>query len=423
MGIAALLLTGCAKTGGASAALPEGNAPSSVRMNADSGYQLVYSFTHPPDGLRPQGGLTLVGDEMWSTTILGGSGNCTGGLGCGTVFKVTAAGKETVMHEFKGKSEGSAPAAGLVLFGGKLYGTLSRGGDKTNCPDLSCGAVFEISASGAERLVYNFKGGKDGAGPYARLVVLNGALYGTTSRGGGSAECGGGEDVGCGTVFKVTPDGKEDVLYSFKNAPDGAAPLGGLTAVGGILYGTTQQGGEEERGTIFSVTTSGKESIAYSFKGNRDGSGPVQDLTTQKGEPGLLYGITQNGGIVGTKNCGDGGCGTVFSFGTQGKETVLYRFQGSPDGTHPYASITPINKVLYGTTGLGGNASCYGGNGCGTIFKLQLTGTGYKETLLYDFRSAGTYPTSGFTVLDGVLYGTSKGGGNNGVGSVYSYTP
>jgi uncharacterized repeat protein (TIGR03803 family) len=420
-GVAALVLGGCAA--GTSTPLPAGNAPAvAARPRADAGYQLVYSFSNPPDGLRPQGGLVLQGGKLWGTTNLGGVGTCTRNLGCGTVYQVNAAGDEKVMYAFKGGEDGSAPAAGLALLNGKFYGTLSRGGDKTGCPDFSCGAIFEIGPSGAERLVYSFKDGKDGAGPYARLVAFNGSLYGTTARGGGSSACGGG-DSGCGTVFKVTPGGKEEVLHSFDNAPDGAVPLGGLTVAGGILYGTTQQGGTDGSGTVFSITARGKETVVYSFKGGRDGSGPVQDLTTQKGVPGLLYGITQNGGLIGTQNCGAGGCGTVYSIGTQGKKTVLYRFKGSPDGTHPYGNVTPVKGVLYGTTGLGGNAACYTGNGCGTIFKLKLSGTGYKETLLYNFMAAGTYPTSGFTMLGGTLYGTSKGGGKYGIGSIFSYTP
>jgi uncharacterized repeat protein (TIGR03803 family) len=415
-----VLLTACARLGGAPSALPESNASAVVRPNAGAGYQVTYSFAGPPDGVRPEGGLTLVDGALWSTTNLGGVGTCPGGLGCGTVFKVKA-GKESVVYRFKGQSNGSSPAAGLTMLGGKLYGTLSRGGGKVTCPDFSCGAVFEITTAGAERLVYNFKAGKDGAGPYARLVAFGGALYGTTARGGNSVECGG--DTGCGTVFKVTPAGKEQVLYSFQNAPDGAVPLGGLTVVKGVLYGTTQQGGKFGRGSVFAITPAGKESIVYSFKAGTDGAGPVQDLATSAAAPGVLYGITQNGGTRGTKSCADVGCGTVYSVTAQGKETVLYRFKGSPDGTHPYAGVTPVGAVMYGTTGLGGNMNCYSGNGCGTIYKLEKSGAGYAEKTLYRFTVSGTYPQSAFTPMNGILYGTSKGGGQVGIGSVYSFAP
>ena len=412
------VLAGCARTGDGVSAFPESDAPNGVHPSA-AGYKLVYSFKPQPDGIRPLGGLALAGGALWSTTSLGGGGKCIGGLGCGVVFKITPAGAETVAYEFKGGADGGTPAAGLTLLGGKLYGTASRGGDSKTCPGTSCGTVFEISTAAAFRTVYDFKAGNDAQGPYAGLVALDGVLYGTTARGGSSATCTG----GCGTVFSVTPAGAEKVLYSFKGGNDGSVPLAGLTVIGGVLYGTTQQSGSAGNGTVFKITTAGKLTTLYGFKGSPDGAGPVQDLTTSKTVPNTLFGITQNGGTTGTKNCGQAGCGTVYSITTLGKETVLYRFKGSPDGTHPYASVTAVGADLYGTTGLGGLVSCYQGNGCGTIFKLTPSGAGYKESVVYAFTISGTYPQSGFTSVNGTLFATSHGGGQMGYGSVYSFTP
>jgi uncharacterized repeat protein (TIGR03803 family) len=96
-----------------------------------------------------------------------------------------------------------------------------------------------------EMVLYNFTGGTDGAAPDDDLIDVNGTLYGTTG-GGGTATS--------GTVFSITPSGKEAVLYSFKGGKtDGAHPYAGLTNVNGTLYGTTPYGGVYGYGTVFSL--------------------------------------------------------------------------------------------------------------------------------------------------------------------------
>jgi hypothetical protein len=66
------------------------------------------------------------------------------------------------------------------------------------------------------------------------------------------------------------------------------------------------------------------------------------------------------------------GCGTVFAITTSGKESVVYNFKGGSDGEFPFASVTDVNGVLYGTTSAGGGGSCTSSfsSGCGTIFQL-----------------------------------------------------
>ena len=89
------------------------------------------------------------------------------------------------------------------------------------------GTVFKVSTSGAEHVVYSFKGSPGGAIPYARLVSLNGTLYGTTQYGGAN---------GLGTIFKVSASGKEQVLDSFAGPPaDGQHPVTGMTLVNGVF--------------------------------------------------------------------------------------------------------------------------------------------------------------------------------------------
>ena len=162
------------------------------------------------------------------------------------------------------------------------------------------GTVFSITTSGAETVLYSFKGPPDdGDLPAAGLVNVKGALYGTTEFG---------DTTGDGTVFSVTTSGTEKLLYSFKGYGDGVAPLASLVNVKGTLYGTTFHGGANGPGTVFSITPSGTEKVLYSFQGNPDGAYPVAGLVNVKG---TLYGTTWEGGAHSCRSTGN--CGTVFS--------------------------------------------------------------------------------------------------------------
>lgn len=140
------------------------------------------------------------------------------GPGCGTVFEVTPNGVERVLHSFAGGSDGALPSGNLINVLGTHYGTTNQGGG-TGCGNFvglgpGCGTVFKVTPLGVESVLHSFQGGSDGANPNAGLVNVGGTLYGTTFIGGGTG-CGG---VGCGTVFRVTPKGVESVLYSFQGA-------------------------------------------------------------------------------------------------------------------------------------------------------------------------------------------------------------
>jgi uncharacterized repeat protein (TIGR03803 family) len=119
------------------------------------------------------------------------------------VFKVTKAGTERVVYSLKGGSDGAGPSAGLINVGGTLYGTTTHGGSTSiACERQGCGTVFKVTKGGAETVVYAFTGFSDGGGPYAGLIEVGGMLYDTIAYGGAS-NCDDG--VGCGTVFKVAP--------------------------------------------------------------------------------------------------------------------------------------------------------------------------------------------------------------------------
>jgi uncharacterized repeat protein (TIGR03803 family) len=186
-------------------------------------------------------------------------------------------------------------------------------------------AAQRAGADAGTPVLYSFAGKPDGAIPEAELTVLDGVLYGTTTRGGTS-------ERNNGTVFEIRSDGKERVLHSFTHHPDGSAPEAGLTVLNGLLYGTTSGGGNGENGTVFEVSKNGTERVVYSFKNKPDGSTPAGGLAAING---VLYGTTTTGGD--NKDCVYG-CGTVFEVRPDGKERVLYSFGGHPDGADPQAS-------------------------------------------------------------------------------------
>jgi uncharacterized repeat protein (TIGR03803 family) len=302
---------------------------------------VLHSFSGGTDGANPWTGLVWgPGGNLYGTTEAGGSS------GFGTVFKISKAGKKTVLYNFTGTAgDGAYPFAQMIWDGaGKFYGTTYKGGTSGN------GTVFELTNAGNETVLYSFKGGADGANPYASVVRDQaGNLYGTTYGSFGGSY---------GTVFKLSKAGKETVLHAFTGGSDGGYPYyGGLVRDGlGNLYGTTSFGGANQYfGTVFKVNKSGKLVVLYSFSGQADGGQPNASLI--RDAAGNLYGTTVGGGSAGH--------GTVFKLGKGGKETVLYSFAGGSDPANPNANLLrDAAGHLYGTS-VGGGTSGYG-----TVFKI-----------------------------------------------------
>jgi uncharacterized repeat protein (TIGR03803 family) len=321
---------------------------------------------------------------------------------------------ETVIYSFSGGTgsmgDGVNPSAGLINESGTLYGTTFFGGFYNNRFDKrGRGTVFSVTPSGKEIVLHRFTGPGDGKYPYAGLLNVDGIMYGTTEGGGAR---------GFGTVFSITPNGTEAVLHHFKGY-DGAGPQAGLTNLNGALYGTTQAGGSSSCdyygcGTIFKITLSGKESVLHSFGFNRDGKDPFAGLVNVKG---TLYGTTAFGGAHDD--------GIVFAITPSGKETILHSFKGgASDGAEPWAGLVDVNGTLYGTTVVGGGvtSNCKQLDGCGTVFSITPSG---KERLLHSFGASGDggEPEAALLNVNGNLYGTTYYGGTQGAGTVFSITP
>jgi len=386
-------------------------------------FSVLYAFHGGTDGASPVGALVRdAAGDLFGATANGGKQLCSPsyGVGCGTIFKVDAAGVETILHSFGGKADGFDPLSGVFGSGAStLYGSAALGGDVMGCnspigcglifrldtrtlgfsvlhtftglPDgfspgglsndaagniygvteeggafaatcgAGCGTVFKLDPNRVETVLYKFTGGADGSFPSPRgdrLVQDSaGNLYGTTD-GGGQNPCLGG--TGCGVEFKVQPNGVETVLHTFTGGADGAGPSGLIPSPSGALYGTTASGGDPGLGTVFKVDVNGNFRVLYNFTGGADGRGPLVGLV--RDSAGNLYGV--NPGSSSSR-------GVVFKLDPTGVLSVLYNFTGGADGGGPDGPLLlDAAGNLYGVTAGGGDLTCNPPSGCGVVFKI-----------------------------------------------------
>lgn len=385
---------------------------------------IVHSFTgYATDGARPEAGLVSdASGNFYGTTLNGGDNNYHNSGGDGAVFMLTPTGAESIIWSFGGGQDGWGPAFGNLIIDsfGNLYGTTVHGGS------YNAGTVYQLSSNGpggwSEKVLWSFGGPGDGTYPYARLALdSSGNLYGTTTQGGAS---------NLGIAFELSPDGSggwtESIRHNFAGAPaDGSSPRGLIADSSGNLYGTTFEGGTNNFGTAFKLSNDGsgwQETVLWNFGNGLDGKLPIGSLIMAGGN---LYGTTEVGGAfnaVGTAGC----CGTVFELAPSGgtwAETILWSF-GNPkkkgDGQLPVAGLLmDVAGNLYGT--------CSGG-GWGTAFKLvkPTSGSTWTETILHSFANGadGAGPSSDLLMdSSGKLYGTTYGGGSPQRGTVFKIAP
>ena len=271
-------------------------------------------------------------------------------------------------------------------------------------PAVTCFAVLFCAAtvitSPAQNVFFttmvNFD---DNNGRYggALIQTRDGTFFGTTT--------GGGAYGSWGTVFTMTPAGMLTTLYSFCASgypcSDGDLPTGLMRATDGNFYGTTYQGGPSGFGTIFKITPTGTLTTLHIFDGSR-GTYPSGPLV--QGSDGDLYGDTEE---------------TIFKITTGGILTTLY--DNFPDDRPNAPLVQAADGNFYGTTRAGGD------HDAGTVFKITPSGA---LTRLYSFCASGyncldgASPSVGLVqARDGSFYGTTAGGGANGYGTVFKFTP
>jgi uncharacterized repeat protein (TIGR03803 family) len=306
------------------------------------------------------------GYSSYARLIQGTDGNLYGTTylggtnGAGTVFRVTLAGAYTPLYSFgKEKTEAKLPYSGLVQAAdGFLYGTTLRGGAQDK------GTVYRLATDGTGfSVLYEFDG-SNGENPEGSLAVgPDGALYGTTLQGGADNR---------GVIYKITTSGTFTRLFSFPalstfNAAglatntSGANPRAGLTLSGDAFYGTAYQGGSTGYGTLFRVTPAGALTVVHSFAGPSFGGGfPLSGVSVDAS--GNFYGTTERGGYLNR--------GAAYRVDPAGVFTLLHGFTGSlVEGAQPYAGLLLARGSIYAATFSDSLA------GSGAIVKLDV-GTG-----------------------------------------------
>jgi uncharacterized repeat protein (TIGR03803 family) len=198
---------------------------------------------------------------------------------------MTPDGIVTVLHAFMGR-DGASPSGLIQATDGNFYGTTAYGG-VIRCPQGSqgCGTVFQVTPDGTVTIVHAFTGGADGQGPAGAVIeATDGNFYGTTLFGGRGCP-----PYGCGTIFRITPDGMHTVLADSWGIGD--LPRAGVTqASNGNLYGTTSGTDVVDSGTVFQVTLDGVASILYTIPRFSIASHPNEELL--QGNDGALYGAS-----------------------------------------------------------------------------------------------------------------------------------
>jgi uncharacterized repeat protein (TIGR03803 family) len=391
-------------------------------------FHVLHSFAGGQDGSYPSTGLTMDhSGNLYGTAAYGGyyGNDCLGSggnTGCGTIFKLAPHGGNWVfqpLYQFQGyfSNDGASPL-GRVIFGpdGALYGTTAYGGSQSGCNN--CGTVFRLTpppticrsftCNWQESQLYAFSGG-DGQFPMGEIAFdLEGNLYGATESGG----------FGEGTAFELTPAHgvwTRSLLHNFGDV-GGTQPMGGvqLDRVGNV-YGTAFFGGDGQEGTVFQLVPSGSSwtlNVITYFSLNSGGDNPAAGVILDPS--GNLYGATSNG----QPNP------VVFEISpSNGSWTynTLYTF------TNVFGGGGPLGNLVMDTAGnLYGTTEESGSNFEGNVFKLTPSGGGWIYTDLYDFTggSDGAYPASSVVVdSSGNLYGTTRGGGNDGYGTVWELAP
>jgi uncharacterized repeat protein (TIGR03803 family) len=376
--------------------------------------------------------------NFYGASAAGGDLRCKGGTtskGCGVIYELErngAAYHEKILHVFRGP-DGATVDATMFWRNGWLYGTAALGGD-LSCGgyDAGCGTAFEVRADGSKFRVLLTFNGTNGSYPEAPLVSdPNGDFYGTTLEGGIPYRIGSVSYTGVGLVFKLTRSGsayKPSVVYYLNKSriifPSGNNIFGGGALVGGAAD-------EKTGGVVYKLTLGKGLTILHTFKGTIGYNyiyGQVASLSPGADE--VIFGVTYNGfggNCPYARHPKSEGCGALFSLTPAGtvnyRERTIHAFNGPPsNGTNPGSAPVLYNGVLYGTTSGGGITSKNCPRGCGVLYSVLPDGSNYTVLHRFTGGSDGAVPSS-LLLWHGAFYGLTAYGGQFGFGTAYTFTP
>jgi uncharacterized repeat protein (TIGR03803 family) len=353
---------------------------------AGTSLAVLHWFSGAADGGVPNALAQGNDGSLYGTTQKGG------GSRAGTAFKLTTHGAFTTLLSFA-ESNGATPVGALVEdAGGLFYGATEYGG--TN----GAGTVFTLAAGGDVNSIYSFPSPDQAGFPCGGLAPgPGGSFYGVGE---------GTDSGGPGGIFRITPDGTVNTIYSFTNGADGDVPTGALACgADGNFYGMTR-GGLNGWGNVLKITPDGVFSLLYSFTDRADGAVPVGTLA--QGSDGNFYGATMHNVIYGYQFYG-----TIFKITPGGALTTLYALNYT-DGAYPAAGlIQGSDGNFYGTTTAGV------GSTNGTVFRISPGGA-LATLVAFDGLDDGSHPATALLEgADGSFYGTTSAGGPGGQGVIF----
>jgi len=329
-------------------------------------------------------------------TYLYGMTTAGGLYDAGTIFKILPDGTGyEKLLDFDSYTNGHFPYGSLIFDGTYLYGMTTYGGSPNGC-----GTIFKILPDGTGYVkLYSFLGNSDGAFPYGSLLYDGTYLYGMTNEGGIN---------NMGIIFKILPSGSGFAkLLDFNGASNGSYPRGNLISDGTFLYGTTSSGGTYDYGIIFKIMPNGTGYLKLHDFDGINGLGSTGSLLL---EGTYLYGLTNTGGT--------NDLGTIFKILPNGTGyTKIYDFAGVSSGSYPWGSLISDGTYLYGTASAGGT------NDLGTIFKILPNGTGFSKLLDFAGSTNGSKPKSSMLFDGNFLYGMTYKGGPSDKGIIFKIQP
>jgi uncharacterized repeat protein (TIGR03803 family) len=336
----------------------------------------------PTEACQPEGNI-----------VQGRDGNMYGlGLYCGTnntgaMYKISPSGTESVVYSFP--SNYSFCFSGLTLGSdGNFYGTCF-----STPAGSGAGAIFKLTPAGVFTDVYDFTGAYGDTEPlYPPLQAADGNYYGVT----------GYYPYSCGNVYKLTAAGVYTNLHTFSGSECGAASSL-IQASDGNLYGTLYECSlSATLGCVYKISTAGVLTEIYGFT-SASGYNPCTGVI--QGKNGKLYGVTNTGAA--------NNFGSIYSLTTAGVSTDLHDFVQTTDASCvDNAGRTNVNLLQVTDGSFYGVNGSYGPTGEGSIYKLTSANVFTAFLLPTNPAVDGAAPLS--TLIqhtNGLVYGTTPVGG------------
>ena len=284
------------------------------------------------DGNTPwgMGNLIAKGSTLYGTTALGGAANC------GVVYKMSNAGKSfKVLYSFQGAADGCEPAGLTMDSKGNFYGVTAycgSGGGIYSC--VQGGTLWTMTSAGVETVLHSFAGAistSDGYFPVAAPVWdAAGNLWGTTDTGGTQNS----------TIYEWSAEGVYSVPFFLPvSGVDGSGLASPLLLSNGSFYGSAIQGGTGLVGLVYEFTPAPQATTTAITKNapNPSKSGQAVTVSFTVLAPTAVKATKPTGSVTVNASTGQSCTGKIAAATGKGSCKLTFTAEGSPSLTATYA--------------------------------------------------------------------------------------